>query len=491
VRLKKITIANYRQFSNAVINFDDELTILAGANNSGKTSIIELFRRLFRDRNFTKEDISAEYYSKLQHDFISDIDKIYNISLDETEFRENIKKKFSLDDKNKWTAIKIEIEVQYNKDESISLFSDYLMELGDACTSFFFQFNYEVDMAELNKLLGLNVTSLFDKKREIKALSVTRKTKEINEKIGELNERFEDFLIEILEKVLENKVYFTDKNYENKQLIGVREFQALFNYNYLNATRLLNDEKTDNYFSISKELLSHFKKSNDWEEFKTQIIKDIKNGLKAQELNEKVKKHSLTKAQNALDNIEKYFEYNKGDFSLQTDISDELLMTFLSSSLQTFFEFKNGTKLKEFSQGLGISNLIFMCLKVEAFVKQYKSDVVDIFVIEEPEAHMHPQMERMLIKFINEILLNEDNNRVQGIITTHSSEIVKCSDLKNIRVLRINELLKSSIYDMDLFKQELDTEEERQFFSFLFSINYSDLIFANKVIICERNHAPK
>ena len=236
---------------------------------------------------------------------------------------------------------------------------------------------------------------------------------------------------------------------------------------------------------ISKELLSHLKKSNDWEDFKTKIIKDIKSGLRAQKLNEKVREHSLIKAQNALDNIEKYFEYNKGEFSLQTDISDELLMTFLSSSLQTFFEFKNGTKLKEFSQGLGISNLIFMCLKVEAFVKQYKSDVVDIFVIEEPEAHMHPQMERMLIKFINEILLNEDNNRVQGIITTHSSEIVKCSELKNIRVLRIDELLKSSIYDMNLFKQNLDTEEERQFFSFLFSINYSDLIFANKVIMYE------
>lgn len=485
MKLKKIAITNYRQFQNAVINFDDELIILAGANNSGKTSIIELFKRLFRDRNFTKEDISAEYYSKLQHDFISDINKIYSISLNETEFREKIKKKFSFDDRNKWTAIKIEIEVQYNKDESISLFSDYLMELGDDCTSFFFLFNYEADMAELNKLLGLNVTSLFEKKNEINIFSVARKTKEINEKIAELNERFEDFLIEILETVLENKVYFTDKNYENRQLIGVREFQALFNYNYLNATRLLNDEKTDNYFSISKELLSHFKKSNDWEDFKTKIIKDIKSGLKAQKLNEKVREHSLIKAQNALDNIEKYFEYNKGEFSLQTDISDELLMTFLSSSLQTFFEFKNGTKLKEFSQGLGISNLIFMCLKVEAFVKQYKSDVVDIFVIEEPEAHMHPQMERMLIKFINEILLNEDNNRVQGIITTHSSEIVKCSELKNIRVLRIDELLKSSIYDMNLFKQNLDTEEERQFFSFLFSINYSDLIFANKVIMYE------
>lgn len=126
-----------------------------------------------------------------------------------------------------------------------------------------------------------------------------------------------------------------------------------------------------------------------------------------------------------------------------------------------------------------------MCLKVEAFVQQYQSDVVDIFVIEEPEAHMHPQMERMLIKFLNEILLNEDNNRVQGIITTHSSEIIKCSDLKNIRVLRIDKLLKSAVYDMNLFKQNLETEEERQFFSFLFSINYSDLIFANKVIMYE------
>lgn len=324
-----------------------------------------------------------------------------------------------------------------------------------------------------------------DKKHEIQKLEAGRKTNKTRIKLTELQAEYEEFLKEIFDGALENRVYFADQNYENAGQISVREFQSLFNYNYLNATRLLNDEKTDNYFSISKELLSHFKKSNDWEEFKKQIIKDIKEGLKEQKLNEKVKEHSLIKAQNALDSIEKCFEYNKGEFSLQTDISDELLLGFLSSSLQTFFEFENGTKLKEFSQGLGISNLIFMCLKVEAFVQQYQSDVVDIFVIEEPEAHMHPQMERMLIKFLNEILLNEDNNRVQGIITTHSSEIIKCSDLKNIRVLRIDKLLKSAVYDMNLFKQNLETEEERQFFSFLFSINYSDLIFANKVIMYE------
>lgn len=356
MKLKKIAITNYRQFQNAVINFDDELTILAGANNSGKTSIIELFKRIFKDKNFSKEDISAEYYSKLQYDFISCINKIYNITDKETEFRENVKKEFSIENNNKWTVIKIKIEVQYDKNESISLFSDYLMELSDTCTSFFFLFNYEVNITELNKLLSLNATNLLDKKHEIQKLEAGRKTNKTRIKLTELQAEYEEFLKEIFDGALENRVYFADQNYENAGQISVREFQSLFNYNYLNATRLLNDEKTDNYFSISKELLSHFKKSNDWEEFKKQIIKDIKEGLKEQKLNEKVKEHSLIKAQNALDSIEKCFEYNKVEFSLQTDISDELLLGFLSSSLQTFFEFENGTKLKEFSQGLGISN---------------------------------------------------------------------------------------------------------------------------------------
>ena len=40
MKLKKIAITNYRQFQNAVINFDDELTILAGANNSGKKRLL-------------------------------------------------------------------------------------------------------------------------------------------------------------------------------------------------------------------------------------------------------------------------------------------------------------------------------------------------------------------------------------------------------------------------------------------------------------------
>ena len=39
MKLAGITISNYRQFEKAELNFDDGITILAGANNSGKTSL--------------------------------------------------------------------------------------------------------------------------------------------------------------------------------------------------------------------------------------------------------------------------------------------------------------------------------------------------------------------------------------------------------------------------------------------------------------------
>ena len=94
MKLKKIAITNYRQFQNAVINFDDELTILAGANNSGKTSIIELFKRIFKDKNFSKEDISAEYYSKLQYDFISCIIKYIILPIKRQSLEKMLRKSF-------------------------------------------------------------------------------------------------------------------------------------------------------------------------------------------------------------------------------------------------------------------------------------------------------------------------------------------------------------------------------------------------------------
>ena len=44
MKLKLLDIYNYRQFIHESIYMEDGITFLAGANNSGKTSVIELMR---------------------------------------------------------------------------------------------------------------------------------------------------------------------------------------------------------------------------------------------------------------------------------------------------------------------------------------------------------------------------------------------------------------------------------------------------------------
>ncbi|MFC6652736.1 AAA family ATPase [Paenibacillus rhizoplanae] len=45
--LNKITIENYREFLNSSLSLMDDITLLAGANNSGKTSFIDLLGCIF------------------------------------------------------------------------------------------------------------------------------------------------------------------------------------------------------------------------------------------------------------------------------------------------------------------------------------------------------------------------------------------------------------------------------------------------------------
>ena len=57
MKIKSIEISDYRQISTATFNLEKGITILAGANNSGKTSIVELFNCVFGS---DKEKLSGD-----------------------------------------------------------------------------------------------------------------------------------------------------------------------------------------------------------------------------------------------------------------------------------------------------------------------------------------------------------------------------------------------------------------------------------------------
>ena len=62
MKLESITVENYRQFEKAELTFDEGITILAGANNSGKTSLINLIKNIFVDDELNQIGIKIDMY---------------------------------------------------------------------------------------------------------------------------------------------------------------------------------------------------------------------------------------------------------------------------------------------------------------------------------------------------------------------------------------------------------------------------------------------
>ncbi len=88
MKIKTIEISGFRQISNATFNLEDRLTFLAGANNSGKTSLVELLNCVF---NFGTEKLSGEDFSVVNtQQWVNDVyPQILNYFQEDTQ-KENI-----------------------------------------------------------------------------------------------------------------------------------------------------------------------------------------------------------------------------------------------------------------------------------------------------------------------------------------------------------------------------------------------------------------
>lgn len=106
---------------------------------------------------------------------------------------------------------------------------------------------------------------------------------------------------------------------------------------------------------------------------------------------------------------------------------------------------------------------------------------------------MHPQMQNVFIRFLKNYYIDK---KLQGLITTHSNEIARMVGLDSLRVIRQTEKSRSELFDLSKFRnsikkekiENLDDESEfllANFFDWFFEIGYSELIFADKVILYE------
>lgn len=83
------------------------------------------------------------------------------------------------------------------------------------------------------------------------------------------------------------------------------------------------------------------------------------------------------------------------------------------------------------SLGLGHLNMIYMALKIVEYDINRTRELINIMIIEEPEAHIHTHIQRTLF---DKLKVAKDYTQI--ITTTHSTHLAEVSNIKNINILK-------------------------------------------------------
>lgn len=131
------------------------------------------------------------------------------------------------------------------------------------------------------------------------------------------------------------------------------------------------------------------------------------------------------------------------------------------------------------TRGLGSNNLLFMAC--ELLLLAAESDGFPLLLIEEPEAHLHPQRQLRLMAFLQEqaAKARSDGQQIQIIVTTHSPNLASDIHLENLVLIE-----GGRAFPMGPEHTELSASDYRFLERFL-DVTKANLFFARAVMIVE------
>lgn len=450
--LSKIRIKNYRLLIDAELEVDAKTTLIVGRNNTAKTSCFKCISNVLKGDPFSFNDYPL---SKREH--------LYNMI--DLFMKKNISFETLCE---QLEPISIEFLVDYSLDDS----EDSLGSLSP--------FIIDVDVDITTALIRVEFKLKEDEKKLWKILENSYYKNGLYVKDTDAHKTISDNF----QKLFELMIYAVNpKKTEEKQIKKHKELKELFPSQSIPAERLLGEDGTHN--SSLSELISTFFDMNE-EEINPSVAEKVKELRGVVENANKSVQQQSNEILSELVKSSIGFGYPNSE-ELQLGVTTQLSIDEQIKN-QTQLSYTSGTSkesLPSAHNGLGYKNLIKIEFLLAAFAKSIEkcgTACIPLLFIEEPESHMHPQMQHAFAEYLEAFLAKISYVKIQTFLTSHSSHIANTMDFSKIRYAQKTK--KGVIYkNLNTFAQENTTNID--FIMKYLTLTKCDLFFADKAIFVE------
>jgi predicted ATP-dependent endonuclease of OLD family len=484
MNIEKIRIRNFRRLKNVLIDFAPDISIFVGANNSGKTSTshaLQLFNSASKER-FSVHDFSVDTWVQMNaFGEGREGSNLPKMSLDiwfhvnESDLHRVIDLLPNLD----WTGSTVGIRVEFSPIEESVTYRNFQKAYNRARTS--------DDTSALNEGYDPLPRNLVDylsdnlrKEYELKYFVLDRS------KFNEIFEEDTDFKpLPIL----------SDSKAGGKQVLN-----SLIRIDCLHAQRHLTDSSSGVRAEDLSRCLSRFynrnleKKDGDFTTLKA--LTDAESMLN---------EHLKSVFGSTLEKLEElgYPGLANPRLVIKSTLNPASIMSTTDGakvhySLDNLQSDSEQMTLPDRYNGLGFKNLIYMVVELLDIhnqwmdIKENRPPLHMIF-IEEPEAHLHAQLQQVFIRKVLDILRIENSDQIfynsQVAVTTHSSHILYERGFKPIRYFRRNvygDSHTSEVLNLSKFYNSTD-HGVRDFLERYLKLTHCDLFFADAALLVEGN----
>lgn len=478
MKLSEIKIRNFRRLEDVEIGLEDEDTVFVGPNNSGKTSATAVFRYFIKGNEFRIHDFSVSR--------IRDIDKFGNAG-----------------DKEGLSLPSIELDLWFIIDPDIefgrvfSLLPGTLTDIEEVGI----RISFAAKQDDIDKLV-----SQYEEERANKPDDGTREAFTLSRFLGlarNLNTYFGLHYF-VLEKTDSDLIATALEPAE-----AVRVLSSLIRIDFVDAQRNIDDQEAGRSSRLSTAFASFYRHNLEEPAINKAASQVIDNN------NQSLTKHYETTFKGLMGVIAKLGVPAINDRALKivSTLNPEIALKGNTELL--YIDSALNHELPEAYNGLGFKNLIYIAIQVTHYHLQWINTKINrpichLIFIEEPEVHLHAQVQQTFITNIWNILkenakdLGEEKLIPQLGITTHSSHILDAVEFQKVRYFKrcqIKEktddgertLHNSTVKSLQDFQPkntsgaegEDNRDETLKFLKQYLKLTHCDLFFADAAVLVE------